>query len=138
MPFYMSHKTLSLTFFTDHWARNVFFTEESVCFPLQRTVFSTPDRSGKLVFTPFLKNNTCFSLNTTHFILNSYSLHFSAGKDLITDPCSSPGTLCLICRHFEYPQKYLCEIEIIFAKKQYQKKKKKKCRIYIYGKVFFV
>ena len=85
----ISQKTVSMTFFTDCYSRNIFFTTESV--------FSLHGLSFQLwleVAQPYLVHLSIFfwrkrvSLNSSHILLLiSHGLHFQANTTLMRDLC---------------------------------------------------
>ena len=122
---------------------DLFFNGESVCFT-PWIVFSTPARSGELIFSTFVKVFILIfaSLDTSHILLKiSQGQYFSANKKknkqkkqkktnkknikankkknkkkTLDKFLFKPETFYLIYRYSELPQnKYLWEIKIIFA-----------------------
>ena len=93
---FMSAKIVSMTIFSECCTQNFFFTGESwaVFFFLARI------HSGKPMFSPFVNilfffffffffTKTFFSMHIKYFSLNFKGWHFSTGKYLKIDQCSS-------------------------------------------------
>ena len=88
----MSQKTVSMTFFTEHYTRN-FFVRESVC-------------SGKHMFSPFVKiffffTKTIFSLHITHTSVDFTWFVILNHQKLNDRPLFKPYELSLVFHHFE-------------------------------------
>ncbi len=103
---FMSQETVNITFFTDRYARNSFFTGESVCLHSMDYLFD----SGSLAQThvkPTCKHffsKTCFSVNFTHSPVNYTWFGLLSYQRFDDRP---------LFKHF-------CDIEIISAIKQFQ------------------
>ena len=86
----MSQETVSMTFFTDCFTENFFFTRQCVSIPL--TVFLIWTCNGKSMFSLLInifwwKHTSPYTLHILQQIL--HGLHFSVSKNLIIDFWSS-------------------------------------------------
>ena len=80
---FMFQKTVSMTFLTGY----TFYLPESQYVSTPWTVFSTQVRTGKPMFSPFVKKNA--TPYTSYILLKMlHTLNFSASKYLIRDHCS--------------------------------------------------
>ena len=115
MGSFISQKTVSMTFYTDCFAWNVFFTRESV-FPLYRLFFLTHGHCGQPMSCKDFLTKMYFSINITNSSVNFTWFALFSHQKFHSRVLFKLGALCLICHHFEMPEnKYFFEIEIIFA-----------------------
>ena len=87
---FMSQKTVSMTFFTDHYTWNFFFTGKSVCFHSMDCLFDSDSlRQTHILPISKLKRASLYTSHSIDFIWFAFLSH----QKLDDRPLFKPGAL---------------------------------------------